>query len=116
MGGLPGRARARRGGGAGGRGRGVRQLRSPPGGAMAVAFAPEEERALAPAEPVKDRKNSEYGFALWDVENGKQLLRFEGHTNTVTQLGFFPDGLRAFSCSRDGTVRLWEVEAGQEPE
>jgi WD40 repeat protein/serine/threonine protein kinase len=99
-----------------GSGKEVRQLKSAPAGVTAVAFSPDEEHALAPAEPVKGQKNSEYGFALWDVENGTQILRFDGHTNTVTQLGFFLDGMRAFSCSRDGTVRLWEAETGKELE
>jgi hypothetical protein len=40
--------------------------------------------------------------------------RFEGHTRTVRALAFTPDGTKVISGSDDETVRLWEVESGEE--
>ena len=40
--------------------------------------------------------------------------RIAGHTDTVWSVAFGPDGQRALSGSHDGTVRLWDVETGNE--
>lgn len=37
-----------------------------------------------------------------------------GHENWVTDVTFSPDGKRAASSSRDGTVRVWDATNGQE--
>ena len=51
---------------------------------------------------------------LWDVETGKELRRFIGHSGQVFSVAFSPDGKRALSGSNDDTVRLWDVETGKE--
>ena len=37
-------------------------------------------------------------------------MRLEGHTYAVTSVSFSPDGTRVVSGSRDGTVRVWDVD------
>jgi WD40 repeat protein len=44
---------------------------------------------------------------LWDVASGKELHKFQGHTESVTCVTFSADGRRALSGSLDRTVRLW---------
>jgi WD40 repeat protein len=45
-------------------------------------------------------------------EPGRELRRLTGHGRTVTGVAFLPDGRRALSGSYDGTLRLWDVDAG----
>ena len=45
-------------------------------------------------------------------EGGRTLhLMWQAHTDLVQALAFSPDGRRLASGSRDGTVKLWDVEA-----
>ena len=63
---------------------------------------------------------------LWDVETGRQLRLLEGHTDPIYSVAFSPDGHRALSSSgaevkgglfgqsRERTIRLWDLETGQQ--
>ena len=46
--------------------------------------------------------------ATWSV----RTLR--GHQDTITALGFHPDGTRLFSASEDSTLRIWEPSSSRE--
>jgi small GTP-binding protein len=68
------------------------------------AFSPDGRRALC------SRLRS---VLLFDLETGKCVHRFEGHSQTIWTVAFSPDGRRALSASDDRTVRVWDVEAGR---
>jgi WD40 repeat protein len=46
---------------------------------------------------------------LWDVDSGKELRRFKGHTETIWGVAFSADDRHAISGSGDGTLRLWRL-------
>ncbi len=75
-----------------------------------VAFS-RDSRQLAASGLMND-------IFLWQLgEDGKrtgdvQILK--GHTDVVWGLDFTPDGRRLASSSKDGTVRLWNLETGSE--
>jgi WD40 repeat protein len=45
---------------------------------------------------------------------GEPVHELKGHTKHVTALAFTPDGRRALTGSEDRTMRLWDLETGQE--
>jgi WD40 repeat protein/serine/threonine protein kinase/DNA-binding SARP family transcriptional activator len=51
---------------------------------------------------------------LLDIETGKTLRTFTGHTQGVEKVVFSPDGQTALSGGCDAQVILWNVAAGEE--
>jgi WD40 repeat protein len=72
---------------------------------MGVALSPDGKQALS--------GGLDKTLRLWDVETGKELRQFEGHSGNVHGVAFSPDGRFALSGD-DHNVRLWEVATGKE--
>lgn len=51
---------------------------------------------------------------LWDAATGQLKRKFSGHTGLIVSVQFLPDGRHIISGSEDRTMRLWNVETGQE--
>jgi len=51
---------------------------------------------------------------VWDLANGKQIQRLEGHEKLVSQAIFLDDDRSILSSSWDGTLRLWSRDPGRE--
>jgi WD40 repeat protein len=60
------------------------------------------------------------GIVVWEVESGKIIRRFEGHTTKGKEgvlahgMQFLPDGSGLLSVGFDRTVRLWDIRTGKE--
>ena len=49
-----------------------------------------------------------------DTKSQSLLMKFEGHSQTIIDVIFSPDGKSILSTSYDGTTRLWDVQRGRE--
>ena len=68
-------------------------------------FSPDSKYALS--------AGSDKTLRLWDVETGKLIRTFRGHTDVIYSVAFSSDGKLALSGSWDATVRLWNVDTGE---
>ena len=55
------------------------------GGINAVAFNPDGKHCLS--------GSGDYTIKLWDLETGREIKTFTGHTNRVTSIAFSPEGV-----------------------
>jgi len=46
---------------------------------------------------------------LWNLETGKLVFIFNGHTSEITGVAFSPDGTKIAASSLDGTILIWPV-------
>ncbi len=51
---------------------------------------------------------------LWDMNTGKLIQTFEGHTGYVDSLDFLADNKHIITSARDGTMRIWSIATGKE--
>lgn len=51
---------------------------------------------------------------LWDINSGALIRQFVGHESDVTSVEFDLQGDRLLSGSMDSTMRLWDVETGEQ--
>jgi WD40 repeat protein len=49
-----------------------------------------------------------------DAGTGKLFQDLPGHNRGISHVSFNPDGRRLVSAGRDGTLKLWDPEHGQE--
>jgi WD40 repeat protein len=76
---------------------------------FSVAFAPDGNSIAAGGG------DKQGGYVkIWDVETGKLVRAFHGHTERVLSVTFNSDGTRLLTGSYDGTARLWDTATGEE--
>ncbi len=65
--------------------------------------------AFHPTEPRIAIGTGAGGLEILDARDGRRLVRLAGHTAGIGDLAFSDAGDRLFSCSADGTVRVWDT-------
>jgi WD40 repeat protein len=58
-------------------------------------------------------ESADHSLRLWDIVAGRELRRYQGHTESLTSVFFSRDGKLLAATSQDQTARLWEVATGQ---
>ena len=82
----------------------LRNARLPQGRPNAIAWDPATERVLA--------ATGDGTLRLFDGATGTLLRAFTEEDNLADYLAIYPGGRFAFSASRTGQIKLWDLEAG----
>ncbi|KAG1798378.1 WD40-repeat-containing domain protein [Suillus variegatus] len=69
--------------------------------------------ALSPGGKIVASGSEDGGVRLWDIDTGKVVKKFTGHTEGVFSVCWSPDGGRVVSGSNDDTFRVWDVKSSE---
>lgn len=69
-------------------------------------FSPDTAQVLSGTE--------DCAVLLWDTHTGKEIRRYQGHTEAITDVSFSPNGQILATASIDCTVRFWDRETGKQ--
>ncbi len=94
-------------------GKEIKCFKGPGNFVESVGFTPDGKKAICSYGPqtIETRfdEDPRCSLRLWDLNTGKELKRFKGHTAPVLSLALSADGRFLVSGSGDGTMRLWEM-------
>jgi WD40 repeat protein len=79
-----------------------------------VQFLPDGHRALSGAGG-STHYTADKSVRLWDLDTGRELCRFEGHTKSLAALEVSRDGRIAVSAANDGSLCLWPIVENAPP-
>ncbi|MDJ0756588.1 MAG: protein kinase [Ardenticatenaceae bacterium] len=85
----------------------IREMLGHSGFVESVAYSPDYQTAIS-----SGRDNI---IIWWEVETGKVLHQFTGHTDDVVQVEFLNEE-QFISISRDGSLRIWDMRSNWEIE
>jgi RNA polymerase sigma factor (sigma-70 family) len=91
----------------------TRSFSHPGTAVLKAAISADGQRALTGGGlPFNATRAVHTEIRLWDLNSGKELQQFQGHTGRLTGLTFLPGDDRAISAADDGTARLWNLNTG----
>jgi WD40 repeat protein len=65
----------------------------------AVAWSPDGKRIASASREMQ----------VWNAVNGRKIITYQGHSNSVYAVAWSPDGKHIASASADKTVQVWEA-------
>ena len=65
--------------------------------------------AINPSGSLLAAASDDNSIRIWNVKSRKEIVRLDGHENSITDLRFTGDGKILVSTSLDGTIRLWGI-------
>jgi WD40 repeat protein len=77
---------------------------------LVIAFSPDYQKVAS----ASDFYPSDMQIRLWNVESRSLIQTFTGHTASIYSIVFSPDGRTIVSGGADETLRLWDVQTGEE--
>lgn len=85
---------------------------------QSLAFAPDGKRFASGGGGQGTRTRAEAStdnaIKFWSIDRGDELAEIRGFSDAVTSLDFSADGNQVLAASREGTLRLYEVETSRE--
>ncbi|MGO9601597.1 MAG: WD40 repeat domain-containing protein [Isosphaeraceae bacterium] len=82
---------------------------------FAISFTPDGRRCLsAGGGGLYFATGNDHSIWFRDLEDGRVLARWAGHTGVIDALAVSPDCKLALSSSSDQTARLWDIAKGRE--
>jgi WD40 repeat protein len=97
------------------RGQLLREFPGHGGTILAIAVTPDGRRCLsAGGERAHGQVGTDLDIWVRDLEDGRVIARWSGHTGIIDALAVSSDGRYALSSSNDQTARLWDVATGVE--
>lgn len=89
----------------------IRSLNMTPDGSLAVSST---YRFTIPTAGFNNLTEKSSELWVWDLNNGNCISKLEGHCNEINGgAKITPDGKRVISSHRDNTIRVWDIETGE---
>ena len=81
-----------------------------------VAFSPDGSFAISGGGSYGEDQVSltDNVLRIWNIRTGRMTNVLRGHTSVIVSLAFNRKGTQVVSSSRDDTVRVWEINGGDE--
>lgn len=73
---------------------------------LTVAYSPD-------GKTLASSGSSDGTIQLWAAESGTHIRTLKGHTDTVRDIAFSPDGKTLVSGSEDDTLHVWDINTGR---
>lgn len=94
-------------------GRSMSTTRPPAGTSVRWTSARDQEPLVRHASGRFVSASTDREAHVWDLESGRRLQSFRGHTDTIISANWSPDSRRIATASYDTTAWIWDVATGQ---